>query len=113
MHYATDDPGHMNDESTLIEGSGAQFSFKGEKYGAKKGTGLYLEPGEKAAVSAGGTKLVLMQLNVPKHTAKPTTGSANSYYFDKHGDVPFRPATTIETMWRAARFDLNDYSFAA
>ena len=38
---------------------------------------------------------------------------ANSYYFDKHGDVPFRPATTIETMWRAARFDLNDYSFAA
>jgi cation diffusion facilitator CzcD-associated flavoprotein CzcO len=38
---------------------------------------------------------------------------ANSYYFDKHGDVPFRPATTIETMWRAARFDLDDYSFAA
>jgi cyclohexanone monooxygenase len=38
---------------------------------------------------------------------------ANSYYFDKHGDVPLRPATTIETMWRAARFDLNDYSFAA
>jgi cation diffusion facilitator CzcD-associated flavoprotein CzcO len=38
---------------------------------------------------------------------------ANSYYFDKHGDVPLRPATTIETMWRAARFDLDDYSFAA
>jgi len=67
----------------VIEGTGGQFSFKGEQYAAKKGTGLYLEPGEKAAVSAGGTKLVLMQLNVPKHTAKTTTGSANSYYFDE------------------------------
>jgi quercetin dioxygenase-like cupin family protein len=67
----------------VIEGSGAQFSFKGEKYPAKKGTGLYLEPGEKAAVSAAGTKLVLMQLNVPKHTAKPVNGAANSYYFDE------------------------------
>jgi cation diffusion facilitator CzcD-associated flavoprotein CzcO len=38
---------------------------------------------------------------------------ANSYYFNKHGDVLLRPATTIETMWRAARFDMNDYSFAA
>ncbi len=62
----------------VIEGTGGQFSFKGEKYAAKKGTGLYLEPGEKASVSAGGTKLVLIQLNVPKHTAKPTTGAATS-----------------------------------
>jgi cation diffusion facilitator CzcD-associated flavoprotein CzcO len=36
---------------------------------------------------------------------------ANSYYFDKHGDVPFRPATSLETAWRSARFDLNDYRF--
>ena len=38
----------------VIEGSGGQFSFKGEKYPAKKGTGVYLEPGEKVGVSAGG-----------------------------------------------------------
>ncbi|WP_372789678.1 flavin-containing monooxygenase [Paraconexibacter sp.] len=37
---------------------------------------------------------------------------ANSYYFDKHGDVPFRPAPTIETTWRSMRFDLDDYRFA-
>ncbi|MBY0291553.1 MAG: NAD(P)/FAD-dependent oxidoreductase [Mycobacteriaceae bacterium] len=36
---------------------------------------------------------------------------ANSYYFDKHGDVPLRPSTTIETVWRSRRFDLTDYRF--
>src|SRR2546422_6264308 len=67
----------------VMEGSGGQFSFKGEKYPAKTGTGLYLEPGEKAAVSAGATRLVLMHLNVPKHTAKSVNGPTNSYYFDQ------------------------------
>jgi len=37
---------------------------------------------------------------------------ANSYYFDKHGDVALRPATTFEVYWRSRRFDLNDYRFA-
>jgi cation diffusion facilitator CzcD-associated flavoprotein CzcO len=39
--------------------------------------------------------------------------TANSYYFDKHGDAPFRPSLTLEAAWRSARFDLNDYAFAA
>jgi cation diffusion facilitator CzcD-associated flavoprotein CzcO len=39
--------------------------------------------------------------------------NANSYYFDKHGDVPFRAATTAETAWRSARFDLDDYRYDA
>jgi len=38
--------------------------------------------------------------------------SANSYYFDAHGDVPFRASTTFEVMWRSARFPLSDYAFA-
>src|SRR6476619_2358376 len=54
----------------VMEGTGGHFTFKGEKYPAKKGTGVYLEPGEKTAISAGGTRLVLIHLNVPKHTAK-------------------------------------------
>ena len=38
---------------------------------------------------------------------------ANSYYFDPvHGDVPLRPAPTLETVWRAHRFDLDDYRFS-
>ncbi len=38
---------------------------------------------------------------------------ANSYYFDKNGDVPLRPASTLEAWWRSRRFDLNDYRFTA
>jgi hypothetical protein len=36
---------------------------------------------------------------------------ANSYYFDAHGDVPFRASPTLETRWRSARFALADYRF--
>ena len=36
---------------------------------------------------------------------------ANSYYFDRHGDVPFRASTTLGAAWRSARFDLDDYRF--
>jgi cation diffusion facilitator CzcD-associated flavoprotein CzcO len=36
---------------------------------------------------------------------------ANSYYFDQHGDVPLRPVTTLETIWRSNHFDLGDYRF--
>ena len=39
--------------------------------------------------------------------------AANSYYFDRHGDVPFRASTSLETSWRSARFDLDDYRFEA
>ncbi|OBK89471.1 monooxygenase [Mycolicibacter heraklionensis] len=39
--------------------------------------------------------------------------SANSYYFDKHGDVPLRPTTTVEAYWRSRRFDIDDYRFSA
>ncbi|MCW4352621.1 NAD(P)/FAD-dependent oxidoreductase [Hoyosella sp. YIM 151337] len=44
---------------------------------------------------------------------QPGCATSNSYYFDKHGDVPFRPALTLETMWESRTFDLNDYAFAA
>jgi cyclohexanone monooxygenase len=38
---------------------------------------------------------------------------ANSYYFDKNGDVPLRPASTIEAYWRSRRFPLEDYVFSS
>ncbi|MFL5901444.1 MAG: hypothetical protein ACJ75S_09640 [Solirubrobacterales bacterium] len=37
--------------------------------------------------------------------------NANSYYFDSHGDAPFRASPTLEVAWRSARFDLDDYRF--
>jgi cation diffusion facilitator CzcD-associated flavoprotein CzcO len=42
---------------------------------------------------------------------QPSCTTANSYYFDAHGDVPFRPSPTLETMWTSTRFDLDDYRF--
>jgi cation diffusion facilitator CzcD-associated flavoprotein CzcO len=38
---------------------------------------------------------------------------SNSYYFDKNGDVPLRPASTIEAYWRSRRFPLDDYTFTS
>jgi cation diffusion facilitator CzcD-associated flavoprotein CzcO len=40
-----------------------------------------------------------------------TCATANSYYFDRHGDAPFRAASTAEVAWRSARFPLEDYRF--
>lgn len=36
---------------------------------------------------------------------------ANSYYFDRNGDVPLRPGTTFEVYLRSRRFPLRDYEF--
>jgi cation diffusion facilitator CzcD-associated flavoprotein CzcO len=39
--------------------------------------------------------------------------TANSYYFDHHGDTPFLRPTSSKQAWRAARtFPLSDYEFA-
>jgi cation diffusion facilitator CzcD-associated flavoprotein CzcO len=43
--------------------------------------------------------------------AQPSCAAANSYYFDRHGDTPFRASLTPEVAWRSARFDLDDYAF--
>jgi len=42
---------------------------------------------------------------------EPSCALANSYYFDKHGDRPFRVSPTLEVNWQSAHFDLDDYSF--
>jgi cation diffusion facilitator CzcD-associated flavoprotein CzcO len=38
---------------------------------------------------------------------------SNSYYFDRNGDVPLRPASTIEVYWHSRHFPLDDYRFTA
>lgn len=38
---------------------------------------------------------------------------ARSYYFDRNGDVPLRPASTLEAYWRSRRFPLDDYEYSA
>jgi len=43
---------------------------------------------------------------------KASCRNANSYYFTRHGDVPFRAATTPEIHWKNRHFPLDDYAFA-
>lgn len=42
---------------------------------------------------------------------RATCHNANSYYFTRHGDVPFRAATTPEVQWKSTHFPLDDYTF--
>jgi cation diffusion facilitator CzcD-associated flavoprotein CzcO len=42
---------------------------------------------------------------------QPACALANSYYFDKHGDRPFRISPTLEVNWDSAHFNLDDYRF--
>ncbi|MGI8679382.1 MAG: hypothetical protein ACR2LX_11980 [Jatrophihabitans sp.] len=35
----------------------------------------------------------------------------DSYYFDKHGDVPFRATSSLEAFWQSNHFALDDYIF--
>lgn len=49
----------------------------------------------------------------PGSELKAYATQANSYYSDANGDVPFRPATTMETAWRSGHFPLGDYTFTS
>ena len=51
---------------------------------ADRRTGLYLEPGEEATVSAAGSALHLLQVTVPKYTGRSADGaSPRGYCFDE------------------------------
>jgi mannose-6-phosphate isomerase-like protein (cupin superfamily) len=51
---------------------------------AQHRTGVYLEPGEEAAVTASGSPLLLFLVAVPKHTGRPNdTRSPAGYYFEE------------------------------
>ena len=78
----------------VINGAGGEFSFKGAQHAAGKGTGLYLEPGEKGVVTAGASPLIVLHLHVAKHTSKSTQTAPSSYYFDE---------STLQTLVSAGK----------
>src|ERR1700730_12122281 len=54
------------------------------EYKIRRRTGVYLEPGEEATITASGTPLLLLLVTVPKHTGKPTGhDSPAGYFFDE------------------------------
>lgn len=44
---------------------------------------------------------------------RDSCAEANSYYFDRNGDVPLRRATTLESALRSRRFPLTDYTLTS
>jgi mannose-6-phosphate isomerase-like protein (cupin superfamily) len=73
----------------ILEGKDAKVSFtiarkSGEQI-AQRRSGIYLEPGEDAAITASATPLVLLLVSVPKHTGKPIGGDtrAAGYVFEE------------------------------
>jgi mannose-6-phosphate isomerase-like protein (cupin superfamily) len=75
----------------VLEGNAGEITFDqahtSAVHPAQRGHGVYLEPGEKATIKASGARLVLLHVEVPKHTGKPTgragDESAAGYFFDE------------------------------
>jgi cation diffusion facilitator CzcD-associated flavoprotein CzcO len=70
----------------------------------------------RVEISAAANERYWKQMLARRHNQiffRDTCADANSYYFDRHGDVPFRASPSLETIWRSARFNLDDYRFEA
>ena len=69
----------------VLEGKDARLTHASRAtnttFTAQRRSGLYLEPGEEATVTATETSLLLLQVRVPKHTGRVTEGGAASGYF--------------------------------
>ena len=82
-------PSDRTQVAYILEGKDAKVAFtiagrSGEQT-AQRRSGIYLEPGEEAAITASTTPLLLLLVAVPKHTGKPTgSGSpAAGYVFEE------------------------------
>jgi mannose-6-phosphate isomerase-like protein (cupin superfamily) len=82
-------PSDRTQVAYILEGKDAKVSFTiagktGEQITQRR-SGIYLEPGEEAAITASATPLVLLLVTVPKHSGKPTGGEAPAagYVFEE------------------------------
>jgi mannose-6-phosphate isomerase-like protein (cupin superfamily) len=74
----------------VLEGKDAKISYtiggRPAERTAQRRSGVYLEPGEEATVTAAGGAVKLLLVTVPKHTGKATgTDSPAGYYFEETG----------------------------
>jgi mannose-6-phosphate isomerase-like protein (cupin superfamily) len=69
----------------ILEGKDAKISHsskgKTAEHSGQRRSGIYLEPGEEATISASGSPLVLLLVTVPKHTGKASDNPSPSGYF--------------------------------
>jgi mannose-6-phosphate isomerase-like protein (cupin superfamily) len=78
------EPGGRTQVAYVLEGTGATLSHTraGSTTGhqVSRRAGVYLEPGEEAAVVATGGPLVLLLVSVPKYLGRPTDGAPPTGY---------------------------------
>jgi mannose-6-phosphate isomerase-like protein (cupin superfamily) len=78
-------PGDRTRVAYIRDGSDAKVTHttagRTNQYTAQRRSGVYLEPGEEATVTAAGAPLVLLLVTVPKHTGKPTNDDSPAGYF--------------------------------
>jgi mannose-6-phosphate isomerase-like protein (cupin superfamily) len=70
----------------ILEGRNAALTYKSREtttqHAVERRSGVYLEPGEEATVTAADTPLTLLLITVPKHTRRSTeTGVPQGYVF--------------------------------
>ena len=69
----------------VLEGSGATLTHSGggqtTKHAAQRRSGVYLEPGEDASITASATPLTLLVVTVPKHAGRPGGNAPTGYFF--------------------------------
>jgi quercetin dioxygenase-like cupin family protein len=72
----------------VLEGKDAKISWtsagKTSAHDVQRRSGVYLEPGEDASITASGSPLTLLLVTVPKHTGKATgADKATGYFFEE------------------------------
>lgn len=82
------EPGPRTRVAYLLEGKDATIALtRGEQtttHFTQRRSGLYLEPGEAATISASGSPLTLLLVTVPKHLGKPVGDATPAgYFFDE------------------------------
>lgn len=99
----------------ILEGKDAKVTFatggqKSERT-AQRRTGVYLEPGEDATLTATASSLKLLLVTVPKHTGKPgASDSPSGYFFEEAQLRSLIDAKSIRerTFWVNKETGLSD-----
>jgi mannose-6-phosphate isomerase-like protein (cupin superfamily) len=85
-------PGERTQVAYVLEGDEGDIALKtrggATRHIARRGAGVYLEPGEETVVAARTTALRLLLVTVPKHTARPTGVAAPTGYFFDESQLP-------------------------
>jgi mannose-6-phosphate isomerase-like protein (cupin superfamily) len=79
-------PRDRSEVAYILEGADARLTHTAggqtQEYALPRRSGVYLEPGEQAAITAAAAPLTLLVVSVPKHTAKPSdVASPRGYVF--------------------------------